>query len=445
MMETEVNNYPIESVSKTSTSEIPTPKKPKNITKILLVIIGFLLVVIGLLGFQIIRNSDTTNYFGPTNTPTASPANSTPNLSATEELVFLENGQLWLLSTNGEKSAITDNNNVISFSTSLDNRYVGYIEGLRKESNGSFYLTPVEARLIDTRTDIDTLLLEMEPTNPYTNQEFSLQIRDVEVTNEGDVVSITTSESMYLHDIASKNLKMIFESKFNDTDPNLQYIYAYADPILNPDRSLAVVKKGYYEGNGYILIDLTNGEILNNDLPLTAYIEGKYPIDFLDNENLLISSYKSSYGYGDPIEDNVSLVQKGSVNNLENLEELHSLVGSSALDIDNTSLFENSLIIGTYSDKFNDEPPYNQERTIYQIYKYDLTSKMETMLFEIVNERLDTSTTQYSVAGFKQSGNNIYVLLVTNSNGHNIPGKIIKIDMNTLQQIEIHSGTNLDL
>jgi hypothetical protein len=148
--------------------------------------------------------------------------------------------------------------------------------------------------LYNLKTGTQSKIHEIQTkTIPFT--DYFVRFRDVKFSPDGKLIGITSSDGFWTYSLDNSDLKQIFSLpvQIPPTPTPIRTtinVYAYANPLISPDNSEAILIRGYYEGADQIKVDLTTGVIteLNG---FSFYISGKKALAWIDKDHILINTY----------------------------------------------------------------------------------------------------------------------------------------------------------
>jgi hypothetical protein len=337
-------------------------------------------------------------------------------------LVFAKEGEIWYKNNEGESNpqqlTHTDSS-IYTFRYSPANNLVAYVTGI-KSTNENGYTSISPNKVILTTLDADQsekVIYELEPFSPVPNSDYILQIRDLEFSDDGKLLAITTSDSLYIYNIKTNNTTNIFTIKPDLTGrgggPN--GVFAYYAPVISPDNSHVLVSLGLYEGGKQAVVNLNSKEI--TQLPYTTYISGERVIGWKNPNTLIVINYNNISEGNDSTSKIISLSWPG-------LGETEILVPKFVANgtgiISGNYLYFNTKSKVESDKKFDNFVAYDE---FEHINKLDLTTLQVTELFSLQTAEANSgnkailklvkvgSKLLLDLSEFKQAtGKNFYVI-----------------------------------
>ncbi len=199
------------------------------------------------------------------------------------KVAYMINNDIWTQSSPETAKQITQTNGSVSkvaYHTYTDK--IAFIKGeVIQEHLKNKRIEPSSVHLISRGIDKEILSLTYS-----TNGDYTSQLRDLAFSNDGSLLAITTSDSVYIYTISTDQIKKVYTSEKFGHD-----LYAFLKPVFSPDNQHVLLTIGYQEGSSNSVLNLQTTVL--TDLGNSSYVSG---IRYLGWDGSLI--YGISYEYG---------------------------------------------------------------------------------------------------------------------------------------------------
>lgn len=397
--EAKIESAPID--PQVSTEHLETPKSDSNSKVRLLIILVTILAILLIGAIYIILNNGFLNGINLKKEGNPTSIQDTMQLND-EKLIYQKDEQLWLLTTAGESKQITTNQNIFRFQQSNDGSVVAFITGEKTTNPNNYtYIIPSSVYVYLTDSGLGKKVYELTPKD-FGQSDYAISIKDVEVSEDGSKVAITTSDSLFVYDVASQKLETVFS--FPITTPEQSMVYAYSDPQFSPDNTKILFRKGYYEGSSSAFVDLTNNEV--KDLPYQAYTSGQTTLGWLDNSTLIINKIQD--GDTESASSTIQTVKLAEPDNQILVASLEGLIYSSYIFSDKVyaiSLHQKM----NYNVYPNANPPYSEN--YFSVYEFNLQTKSSKLLHSVKQETIinDAISKSYNKLKVSTDGKKLFI------------------------------------
>ncbi len=286
------------------------PKSSKNTNWILLLALIVTLSFTAFFAYQNNRLHQQLNQLVSTQQPSGQndQISPTPTHIASRPLIFKSYNELWQLSPDNKKTQLTQSNGgVVTYAQSPSTPHVAYIHGQKKSNTSGYtWIEPYQVFIINTETNKTTSIYSMAPSRPVgASLEFQDQLQDLSFSADGELLAITTSQSLFIYNTTNSTLTQIFSLPYEGRD-TVSGIFSYSHPRFSPDKTKLLLKIGYFEGGSSMVVDLATKQThLTNYL--VGYDGGKTPIDWVNNQQFLIQD-SSQVNQDQPTRTDLDLV-----------------------------------------------------------------------------------------------------------------------------------------
>lgn len=237
----------------------------------------------------------------------------TPNTSFT----YLKDNDVYL-----DGSKITDTNGTIyKYEYSEDNQMIIYITGKKANSGNHVYIDQPREVFIQKIGQDPQKIFELTPVYE-PNSDYALKINDIGFSEDGKDLALTTTQNLYIYDMTGTPKNSIDLPK---KDQGL--VYFYGRPAFSANNSKVLLRKGYYEGSGNSVVELSTKKV--TDLGYSAYVAGSYAIGWLPNDKMLVYDYSDASSNESPESPKTSLIIVSSDNVKEKTYPLNKILGAS--------------------------------------------------------------------------------------------------------------------
>ncbi len=279
-----------------------------------------------------------------------------------KELVYLKDGEIWIMDRQGRHKKITDTNEgIYTFREAPDMSLIVFVSGKKVVTPNNFiYVIPDSVFIYSPENEEMKKIYELK-IKEFPQSEYAIQITDVGISNDAKKIAITTSDSLFVYDVDKGELEEIFSLPVSDPYSK-SIVLLYSNPLFSPDNTKIVFSKNFYERVSKSFVDLTTRNI--HDLPIRWEMGlSKHLLGYLDNQTLIISHSN--------LADYENIIEKLNLNSPENTLEITRVKGLT-LSVDT---YQNKVYLGTL---YYTSPGTNNEEIFY-IYEIDIqTAKKKT-------------------------------------------------------------------
>ncbi len=199
--------------------------------------------------------------------------------------VFIQDGDLFWYS-DGNITQLTEGPPIFAFDYHPETGRVAYIVGYEQPADyNTAQLAPTHAHLVDLSTGQYTQILEL-PTQWFPHALFVRELEDVGFSPDGSLLAITSSESLWVYELASGQLSQVFS--FPVTEGVFPEVYAYENPLISPDHRYVILKQLYMEGGHNALADLSSPGQVTKLSDFLLWVGGKEAVAWLSPDRLLV-------------------------------------------------------------------------------------------------------------------------------------------------------------
>ncbi len=284
----------LNSISSPSPLDETTQQTSKKNTLLMKIVIGqfiLLLLLGGVFVYLTVRDLSVSN--SPMENPQSEETSATSIVTEMDvETAFLKDREVYVFKKDGSKLQITTSGNSVNqYIFSKDHSKLAYIQGRKKVLDSGYELfEPVKVFFYDLETNQNKEIFAFEPQSRI-DTEYTNQIRDVNISDDGTLIAYSTSDSIYLYNILTAANERVFYAPVQAYNLN-ELVFAYSGLKFSPDNQKILVNKGYWEWSTPAVFDLTDRQMTN--LPLTSGNGGgNLIVDWISDDQLLGYEYAS--------------------------------------------------------------------------------------------------------------------------------------------------------
>jgi hypothetical protein len=313
---------------------------------------------------------------------------------------------------------------VDTFDFHPETQMVAYITGQRYPGND--YENTRKVILYNLKTDEKKTIYQKE--NEKRGVEFVDSLADVGFSKDGNLLAITTSESLMLYNVAENILTNSFTKERNDK--GIGGIWGYYNPRFNNGNTKILLDLGFWEGKGVAIYHLVSNQLTT--LPYTGYATGASVVNWYNGKLLLTK-------WGEPDSGSVNISSNFYLVTLPELTE--EFLFRTGTDWTPSLLHNNLLYVLSETNESSNEWVCNNVGEAYKVttkyqnlYKYDIPANQLTKLLTVDATESSGVPGEYKIGGFNIISINGKDRLLVNVEHNNI-SEIFDVDINNSNKL----------